>query len=60
MYKVLANVLANRLRKVVSSMISDSHFPFIKGRQIHDRVLIVNGVVDEARKLKKGTIVVQS
>ena len=32
MYKVLAKVLANRLRKVVSSVVSDSQSAFVKGK----------------------------
>jgi len=32
MYKILAKVLANRLRSVIGSVISDSQSAFIKGR----------------------------
>jgi hypothetical protein len=53
LYKILAKVLANRLRLVVGSVISESQTTFVKDRQILDGILIANEVVDEARKSKK-------
>jgi len=53
MYKVLAKVLANRLRHVVSSVVSDSQSAFIKGKQILDGILVANEAVDEARRMNK-------
>jgi len=53
LYKVLAKVLANRLRNVIGSVVSDSQSAFIKGKQILDGILIVNEVVDEARRLDR-------
>ncbi|GAU47037.1 hypothetical protein TSUD_239950 [Trifolium subterraneum] len=53
LYKILAKVLANRLRLVVGSVISESQSAFIKGRQILDGILIANEVVDEARRSNK-------
>jgi len=53
MYKILAKVLAIRLRVVIGSVISDSQSAFIKGRQILDDILVANEVVDEACKHKK-------
>ncbi|GAU34020.1 hypothetical protein TSUD_393660 [Trifolium subterraneum] len=53
LYKILAKVLANRLRLVIGSVISESQTAFVKGRQILDGILIANEVVDEARKSKK-------
>ncbi|PNX79707.1 cysteine-rich receptor-like protein kinase, partial [Trifolium pratense] len=53
LYKILAKVLANRLRLVIGSVISESQTAFVKNRQILDGILIANEVVDEARKSKK-------
>jgi hypothetical protein len=53
LYKILAKVLANRLRMVIGSVISESQTAFVKDRQILDGILIANEVVDEARKTKK-------
>ncbi|GAU51099.1 hypothetical protein TSUD_411800 [Trifolium subterraneum] len=53
LYKILAKVLANRLRLVIGSIISESQTAFVKDRQILDGILIANEVVDEARKSKK-------
>jgi len=53
LYKVLAKVLANRLRLVVGSVVSESQSAFVKGKQILDGILIANKVVDEAKRLNK-------
>ena len=53
LYKVLAKVLANRLRIVIGSVVSESQSAFVKGKQILDGILIANEAVDEARRLNK-------
>jgi hypothetical protein len=53
MYKILAKVLANRLRHVVGSVVSEEQSAFVKERQILDRILVANEVVDDARKNQK-------
>ncbi|MCH79622.1 cysteine-rich receptor-like protein kinase, partial [Trifolium medium] len=56
LYKILAKVLANRLRLVMGSVISESQTAFVKDRQIMDGILIANEAVDEARRSKKELI----
>lgn len=45
-YKLLANVLANRLKKVMSKLVSSAQNAIIEGGQILDASLIGNEVID--------------
>jgi hypothetical protein len=53
LYKILSKVLDNKLRCVMSSIISESQSVFIHGRQILDGILIVKELMADARHLKK-------
>ena len=57
LYKVLAKVLANRLKRVVRQVVSIAQNAFVEGRQILDAVLITDEAVDAVLKRKeKGLI----
>ncbi|RVW15175.1 LINE-1 reverse transcriptase-like [Vitis vinifera] len=57
LYKLLAKVLANRLKRVIGKVVSSAQNAFVMGRQILDASLIANEVIDSWQKRKeKGLI----
>ena len=55
--KLLAKVLANRLKKVLGKVVSADQNAFVRGRQILDASLIANEVVDYWQKRKEKGLV---
>ncbi|KAK0603038.1 hypothetical protein LWI29_000757 [Acer saccharum] len=58
-YKILAKVLANRLKKVMDKVISPNHMAFVKGRQIMDSFVIANKVIYSWKNDGKGGLLVK-
>ena len=50
LYKLLAKMLANRLKKVMSKLVNKAQNTFVKGRQILDVSLIANKVIVNPKK----------
>jgi len=56
-YKIVAKILANRLKKVLSDIIDERQSAFIRGRHLLHSVLIANEVVEEAKRSQKSCLV---
>ena len=57
LHKILAKVLANRLKMVVGQVVSETQNAFVEGRQILDAALIANEVVDALLQRKLSGVV---
>ncbi|WMV13599.1 hypothetical protein MTR67_006984 [Solanum verrucosum] len=49
-YKIIAKLLAERLKRVVSKLVNKNQMAFIKGRQIMDAALIASECIDSRMK----------
>jgi hypothetical protein len=57
LYKLVAKVLAGRLAKVLGAVIPNTQSTFLKGRQLVDGVVVVNEVIDYAKKFHKECLI---
>ena len=55
-YKLIAKVLANRLKKVMIKLVNSAQNAFVEGRQILDAPLIANEVINSILKKEKGVL----
>lgn len=53
-YKIIAKVLANCLKPILSMIILPSQYAFILGRLIWDNVLVAYETMDAIRRMKRG------
>lgn len=53
LYKLIANVLARRMSKVLGEVIAENQNVFVAGRQILDAVMVANEVVDDMVERKE-------
>jgi hypothetical protein len=57
LYKLIAKVLAGRLSKVMNSVVSNSQTAFLKGRHLVDGVVVINEIVDLAKKFGRECLI---
>ena len=59
MYKILAKLLAKRLKKVMDLIIGDSQMAFVETHQILDSFVIAEEIIHNWRMTDKGGLLVK-
>ncbi|GKU96316.1 hypothetical protein SLEP1_g9566 [Rubroshorea leprosula] len=59
MYKIIAKLLANRIRLVMGSVIGVQQTAFVKDRLLVDGVLVANEVIDEPKRRRKSSFILK-
>jgi len=57
MYKIVAKLLANRMKKVMAYIVDETQSAFIEGRHLFHSVLIANEVIEEAKRSSKSCLI---
>lgn len=47
LYKIISKILANRMKKVLDTIISESQFAFVQGRLIFDNIILSHELIKE-------------
>lgn len=58
-YKIIAKILAHRLKRVMSHLVGPHQSSFIEGRQILDSVLIAGELLDSCKRSKIPTVLLK-
>lgn len=53
LYKIVAKLIAYRLKKVIVNIVSKTHTRFVLGRYILDGVLVTNEMIDFDKREKR-------
>ncbi|KAK2639862.1 hypothetical protein Ddye_027657 [Dipteronia dyeriana] len=59
LYKILAKVLASRMRKVINLVDGESQMAFVRNRQILDSFVIAEEIIHQWKKSREGRVLVK-
>lgn len=59
LYKIIAKVMSNRLKKSIGKLVSKFQTAFVPGRPIQDGIVVLNELVDMAGRNKRRCIILK-